>query len=122
MSDHRVKLGRRGEAVAVQELIRRGYEIVSRNWRCRIGEVDLVAVSGETWTFFEVRTRRGRDFGIPEESLTSAKVERMVAVARMYLATHDKNVHEVDWRIGLVAVEMDEAGWLLRIDVYESIW
>lgn len=122
MSDKRVKLGRRGEALAVQELIRRGYEIVSRNWRCQIGEVDLVAVSGETWTFFEVRTRRGRDFGSPEESLTSAKVERMVAVARMYLAAHDKNVHAVDWRIGLVAVEMDEAGCLLRIDVYENIW
>lgn len=122
MSDNRVKLGRRGEAVAVQELIRRGYEIVSRNWRCRIGEVDLVAVSGDAWTFFEVRTRRGREFGLPEESLTSTKVERMVDVARMYLAAHNENVHEVDWRIGLVAVEMDEAGCLLRVDVYESIW
>lgn len=121
MSDHRTELGRRGEALAVHELVQRGYEITGRNWHCRIGEVDVVALRDGTWTFFEVRTRRGRSFGTPEESLTSGKVERMANVARTYLAAHGINVHEVDWRIGLVAVEMDKAGYLLRVDVYESI-
>lgn len=107
--------------MAARELVRRGYAVESRNWRCQIGEVALVALSGETWTFFEVRTRRGRDFGVPEESLTPTKIRRMVDVARMYLAEHDKNVHEVDWRIGMVAVEMDAAGRLLRVDIYENI-
>lgn len=121
MSNSRVRLGRRGESLAVQELTRRGYEVVSRNWRCRIGEVDVVACCGERWTFFEVRTRRSREFGVPEESLTSAKMGRMVDVACMYLVEHGENVHEVDWGIGLVAVEMDGAGRLLRVDVYENI-
>lgn len=121
MSARRVGLGRRGEALAAGELARRGYEIVCRNWRCQIGEVDIVALRDGTWTFFEVRTRRGRGFGTPEESLTATKMERMVDVARMYLAEHDTNVHETDWCIGLVAVEMDEAGRLLRVDVYETI-
>ncbi len=121
MSNSRVRLGRLGESVAVQELTRRGHRVVSRNWRCRIGEVDIVACYGERWTFFEVRTRRGRDFGVPEESLTGTKIERMVDVACMYLAEHGENVHEVDWGIGLVAVEMDRAGRLLRVDVYENI-
>lgn len=122
MSDRRAGLGRRGETLAARELARRDYQVVCRNWRCQIGEVDLVAFRGGTWTFFEVRTRRGRGFGTPEESLTSTKVQRMVDVAQMYLAEHDKNVHETDWCIGLVAVEMDEAGRLLRVDVYEAIW
>jgi putative endonuclease len=122
MGKARVKLGQRGEALAADELSRRGFEIVERNWHCQIGEVDIVARRGEVWTLFEVRTRRGRAFGTPEESLTGAKLERMIDVARMYLSNHDVNVYEVDWRVGLVAVEMDTAGHLLRVDVYESIW
>jgi len=122
MSDTRVRLGQRGEDLAVHELARRGFEIVDRNWRCQIGEVDVVARHSETWTLFEVRTRRGRTHGTPEESVTPAKLERMADVARAYLSEHDVNVQEVDWRIGLVAVEMDRTGRLLRIDVYEDLW
>ena len=119
MSDARVKLGRRGEELAVAELTRCGYEIVARNWRCQVGEVDVVARRNEAWTFFEVRTRRGREFGTPEESLTPAKQQRMIDVALTYLAEHDLN--DVDWRVGLVAVEMNRAGQLLRLEVYDSI-
>jgi putative endonuclease len=103
-------------------LAQRGYEIVDRNWHCQIGEVDIVARRDRVWAFFEVRTRRGRSFGTPEESITPSKQQRMVNVAGTYLSEHGVNVHEVDWRIGLVAVEMDEAGYLLRIDVYENLW
>jgi putative endonuclease len=122
MSGRRVNLGRRGEELAADELTQRGYNVVDRNWYCRIGEVDVVARQGDSWTFFEVRTRRGRAFGTPEESVTPGKMERMAQVAQMYLSSHDVNVHEIDWRIGVVAVEMDEAGYLLRIDVYDSLW
>ena len=119
MSDTRVRLGRRGEELAVAELDRCGYDIVARNWRCRVGEVDVVARRGEAIHFFEVRTRRGREYGTPEESLTPAKHRRMIKVARTYLADH--NLYDVDWRLGFVAVEMDRTGHLLRIDVYDSI-
>jgi putative endonuclease len=119
VDDARVKLGRRGEKLAVTELARCGYEIVARNWRCQVGEVDVVARRDEAWAFFEVRTRRGREFGTPEESLTPSKQQRMVDVALTYLAEHELN--DVDWRVGLVAVEMDRAGRLLRVEVYDSI-
>jgi len=66
-----------------------------------------------------VRTRRGQDFGTPEESVTPAKLERMVGVALTYLGEHE--LGDVDWRVGLVAVEMSRAGRLLRVDVYENI-
>ncbi len=122
MGKGRVKLGQRGEELAADELSRRGYEIVERNWYAQIGEVDVVARRDGAWSFFEVRTRRGRAFGTPEESITPAKRQRMINVARLYLAEHDLNVYEVDWRIGVVAVEMDEAEHLLRIEVYEHIW
>lgn len=119
MSDARVRLGRRGEDLAVVELSRCGYRVLDRNWRCQVGEVDVVAMRSQVYHFFEVRTRRGREFGTPEESLTPAKQQRMVDVALTYLAEHDLN--DVDCRVGLVAVEMDRAGRLLRVDVYDSI-
>jgi len=100
-------------------LTRQGHEIVTRNWRCPAGEVDVVARRDEVWTFFEVRTRRGQEFGTPEESLTPAKQQRMIDVALTYLGEHDLN--DVDWRVGLVAVEMDRAGRLQRLEVYDSI-
>ena len=119
MSDSRVRLGQRGEELAVTELTCCGYEVVARNWRCQVGEVDLVARRSDALHFFEVRTRRGQDYGRPEESVTPAKRQRMIDVALTYLGEHE--LTDVDWRIGLVAVEMDRAGRLLRLEVYDSI-
>ena len=119
MSDKRVRLGRQGEEMATQELARRGYEIVTRNWHCQAGEVDVVARRADAVHFFEVRTRRGQAYGTPEESITPAKRQRMIDVALTYLGEHEMD--DVDWRIGFVAVEMDRAGNLSRLEVYDSI-
>ena len=120
MSDGRVRLGRHGEGLAAGELERQGYTIVDRNWRCQAGEVDVVAEQGGVWFFFEVRTRRGQEYGTPEESVTEEKQERMAEVALNYMTEH--GVGDVDWRLGLVAVELDGGGRLLRLDVYDNIW
>jgi putative endonuclease len=119
VSDARVKLGQRGEGLAVAELARSGYEIVARNWRCQAGEVDIVARRSGVLHFFEVRTRRGREYGTPEESVTPAKRQRMIDVALTYLGEHE--LTDTDWRIGFVAVEMSRTGQLLRLEVYDSI-
>lgn len=118
MSRTRVGLGRRGEEIAAQALVRRGYRIVDRNWRCPAGEVDIVARDGPVWAFVEVRTRRGTRFGTPEESITSVKQARMIDVALSYLAEHEMG--PVDWRLDLVAVELDRAGHLVRVEVLEN--
>ncbi len=117
MGRSRLGLGRRGEELAAVELRRRGYEIVARNWRCSEGEADIVARRGREWLFVEVRTRRGRDFGLPEESVTPRKQARMAAVATRFLAEH--GLWDVSARLAVVAVEMDRAGHLLRVDLVE---
>ncbi len=66
----RQRLGRWGEGVAATHLEAHGYTILARNWRCAAGEIDLVARDGETLVFVEVKTRRGRAYGAPEEALT----------------------------------------------------
>jgi putative endonuclease len=120
LSDRRVRLGRRGEGLAAARLQAQGYKIVERNWRCSAGEVDVVAERAGVWFFFEVRTRRGPEYGTPEESIGREKQERMGEVALSYVAEHD--LADVDWRLGLVAIEVDRGGRLARLDIYESLW
>src|SRR5690606_10776232 len=77
--DQRRSLGRWGENLAANHLAAEGLTIIERNWRCRDGEIDLVARDGETFVFVEVKTRRGRDFGAPEEALTPRKAQKLLA-------------------------------------------
>ncbi len=118
MTDPRRGLGRRGEELAVAELTRRGYRILLRNWRCQEGEVDVVARHDRWLVFVEVRTRRGRDMGTPEASITPAKRARLVRVAQSYLSEFE--LQAVDWRIDVVAIELTRGGELVRVDVYEN--
>jgi putative endonuclease len=113
-SDHRQRLGRWGESLAADLLEAKGYQILARNWRSRSGEIDLVAQTGETIVFVEVKTRKGREFGLPEEGLTNNKANRLQSLALQYLAQTD--LQDIDWRIDLVAIELDHHGRLLRCD------
>ena len=110
-------LGRRGEDLAARHLAGAGYQIVARNWRCEHGELDLVVQDSDSLAFVEVRTRRGRALGTPEESVTPAKQAKLIDLALAYVQAHDWPGH---WRIDVVAVEMDRRGRLLRVDHYEN--
>jgi len=81
-----VKRGEAAEAHAAAFLERQGLRIVERNYRCRFGELDLVAKSGATLVFVEVRARAGDGFGGAAASITAAKRRRLLATARHYLA------------------------------------
>ncbi|HET7087908.1 MAG TPA: YraN family protein [Anaerolineae bacterium] len=117
MTDRRKALGKLGESLAARELERRGYRIVERNWRCPAGEMDLVAEQRGVLVFVEVRTRRGRERGTPEESLTPRKQAKLIEVAQAYL---EGGTADRDWRIDVVAVELSSRGELLRVDVIEN--
>jgi putative endonuclease len=118
MKGARKRLGEAGEEIAARELIRRGYTIHERNWRCPEGELDLVAEQGQSLVFVEVRTRRGKHFGTPEESITPAKRVHLISAAQAYLQAHP--LENRDWRIDVVAVEMSSRGELIRVDVIEN--
>jgi putative endonuclease len=120
MAKGKVGLGRRGEALAAEALARHGFTVVDRNWRCRTGEVDLVARRADEWYFVEVRTRRGTRYGTPETSISPRKRARMEAVARRYLADCGPE-GDVAWHLSLVAVAMDAVGRLQRITLYPDL-
>jgi putative endonuclease len=115
--DDRQDLGRRGEQLAARQLEAKGYQIVAQNWRCETGELDLVAREGECLVVIEVRTRRGRSMGSPEESITAAKQARLIALGEAYV---QESNWAGGWRIDVVAIEMDRRGRVLRVDHYEN--
>ncbi len=78
--------GRAAEEVAARFLERQGLAIVARNYRCRAGEIDLVARDGDTLAFVEVRLRGSEAFGGARESVDAAKQRRILQAARHYLA------------------------------------
>lgn len=113
-TDGRKRLGSWGESVAATHLEAKGYAIVARNWRCARGEIDLVARAGDVLVFVEVKTRRGRGMGTPEEGVTPGKAKRLLELGQRYLLAHD--LDDVEWRVDLVAVELDAGGKLLRCE------
>ncbi len=110
----RRRLGNWGEGVAAVQLEAKGYTIVARNWRCAVGEIDLVARDGETLVFVEVKTRRGRAYGAPEEALTPRKAQKLLQLGAQYV--YEQSLGDINWRIDLVAIELDARGLLLRCD------
>ncbi len=110
-------LGQHGEELAAQHLAAKGYDIVARNWRCEGGEIDLVTRDGASLAFVEVRTRRSRGLGSPEESITAAKQARLIDLAEAYVQAEG---WMGGWRIDVVAIEMDWHGCPLRLDHYEN--
>lgn len=77
--------GARAEDLCAELLRRAGLRVLARNWRCRHGEIDLVAEEGRTLVFAEVRYRSDARFGGAAESVTAAKQARLIAAARLYL-------------------------------------
>lgn len=117
LSAHR--LGAFGERVAGLHLQAKGYRILGRNIRMSDGELDLVALKDDTVIVVEVRTRRGRSAGLPEESISMQKAQRLFALAQAYLATHPELPAAA--RIDLIAVEIASDGRVQRVQHLEDI-
>jgi putative endonuclease len=104
--DPRPSVGRRGEDAAAALYVRRGYRVLARNWRCRIGELDLVAAHGSTLVVIEVKTRRGAAFGGGYEAVDARKRQKLRGVTEAFL--QHAGVHPDTVRFDVASV------WLRR--------
>lgn len=86
MSEGSTSLGQRGEDAAAAFLERSGLTVVERNWKSKSGEVDIVAIDGESLVFCEVKTRKSAAKGTPDDAVTPAKQRRYASLARRYVA------------------------------------
>lgn len=77
--------GEAGESLAVRSLKKNGYEIIEQNYRCKLGEIDIIARDGRVLTFIEVKARRTSDFGGPKWAVTPRKQRKISMVALKYL-------------------------------------
>lgn len=100
----RIKTGKKGEDLAVVHLQQLGYRILERNYRCPLGEIDIVAKDKNTIVFVEVKSRRTEEFGDPELAVGKTKQRKMTLVSLYYLA--QKKASPVQARFDVVAVKM----------------
>jgi len=106
MTEKRLRVGKAGEMAAISHLEKQGYTILETNYRCPLGEIDIIARDRKTTVIVEVRTKTGLKFGRPEESITPKKAYRLRRLALYYLQSVYKR--EISCRIDLVAVILNE--------------
>ncbi|MBO4724571.1 MAG: YraN family protein [Bacteroidaceae bacterium] len=100
MAKHNI-LGHEGEDLAADYLVRHGYTILDRNWRCGHKELDLVATKDNTMVFVEVKTRTGTEWGYPQDFIDDRKIRRIVNSADAYLRF---NQIDMDVRFDIVSI------------------
>ncbi len=97
-------LGAYGEELAADFLMAKGYRIFERNFRCKVGEVDIVAKDGSTVIFVEVKTRRSLSFGVPQLAVTAFKQRQIMKAALTWLSKH--KLHDAAARFDVVAITL----------------
>jgi len=106
MTLQKKELGAKGEEIAVRYLKSRGYRILERNYRIRLGEIDIIAEQGADLVFIEVKTRSDTLFGSPFDSVTVPKQRQLSKVALEYISKH--GCHNRPARFDVVGVQLKE--------------
>ncbi len=108
MSEERLALGRQGEELAASHLKQLGMTILDRNYRQKIGEIDIIARDGECLVFVEVKTRKSTRFGAPAEAVTLKKQQQISRTAMVYLSR--KQLPDCPIRFDVAAVLLPDQG------------
>jgi putative endonuclease len=101
-------LGRYGEDVAAEHLLREGLQILARNWRCPTGELDIVARDGSALVICEVKTRRSSAFGAPAEAVGPRKLRKLRELALRWL--DEQHIHVPEVRFDVIAIVQPPTG------------
>jgi putative endonuclease len=114
--DPRRTLGALGEDAALRVYCRRGYRVVARNWRCRLGELDLILARGDTLVICEVKTRRGSAFGGGFEAVTGRKRTKVRSLAEAFLQANGARPRAVRFDVASVSLRPNGA----EIELFED--
>lgn len=96
-------LGLVGESLAAKILHQKGYKIIEKNFRSKLGEIDIIALEGDTLVFIEVKTRWTKEYGPPEEAVTPRKIRSIIKTGQYYKLLHPKLPEAL--RIDVVTVD-----------------
>ncbi len=118
MLDSRKEVGNKGEKLAAKFLKRKGYKIIQRNYKCKLGEIDIIAEQDRTVVFVEVKTRRTQEFGPPQYAITTAKKGQISRVALFYIK--EKRLVEQTCRFDVIAITFQPESRKPRIEHIEN--
>jgi putative endonuclease len=116
---HTQQLGKLGEDLAVSYLTKNGFLIVQRNFKARYGEIDVICVKDDTLIFVEVKTRIGRTFGTPEESVTPRKLREVIKTIEYYQLLHAELPQAI--RIDVIGIELNEYEEVVTFNHTQSV-
>jgi putative endonuclease len=109
-----VPRGASGEELACRYLVKRGFVVVERNYRCRVGEIDVVARDGDTFVFVEVKERGDASHGAAVEAVTVSKRRRVIRAAQLWAASHGASESPI--RFDVVAIDWEGQQPVVRHD------
>jgi len=113
------QLGDIGEDISEIFLAKKGYLILKRNYRCRLGEIDLIAKNKNKIIFFEVKTRTNLNFGYPEESVNNLKVLKLKKLANFFAVS--ENMHNPDMQFDVISINLWRTCFLNDIQNIKNI-
>lgn len=111
------EIGRLAENLAMQALVKKGYQILESNFANRFGEIDIIAQDQDTLVFVEVKAKKGTDFGMPEEMVNSYKLKKIQNMALIYMKGKI-----LPCRIDVIAIILSETNDLIRLTHYENVF
>ncbi len=117
MKTQNKETGRIGENLVTEALKKKGYEILERNFSNKFGEIDIIAKDKNILVFVEVKTKKGEEFGLPEEMINSKKLWKIRNMANLYM-----NRNDLPCRIDVVAIVLDQDNNLMRLTHYENVY
>src|SRR4051794_24428739 len=120
MSTRRRDAGQAGEAFVTGRLQRAGYQILDRNWHCRWGELDVVALEGNILVVVEVRVRTQSRYAAADDTVGPAKLARIMSAAVAYVEEHPEHRERI-WRVDLVAITLRPDGVIDAYRHYQNL-
>jgi putative endonuclease len=108
MTRQRQDIGIKGEQIALSFLLGLGYQLVVRNWRCPIGEIDLIMMDGPRMIFVEVKARRSTSYGLPQEAVGSKKRVKIRRLAQYYLMVTNQIEREIGFDVVAITLPGDQ--------------
>lgn len=106
MKQNNCIIGREGEDIAVDYLTKKNFRIIERNYRCRMGEVDIIGIFFRELVFIEVKTRSNISFGYPYEAVDSRKILKIRRVAQNFIS--ERKLYNMDVRFDIISIILNK--------------
>lgn len=119
LAQKRREIGMMGEALAARFLKKRGYKILRRNFRCRVGEIDIVALEKRDTVFIEVRTSTSRNYSSPAESILWRKRRKLITLANFYIKKF--GLEDTPCRFDVVSIVKTDGYTRIRL-IKDAFW